>query len=308
MTLTAPPLPPADTAGPDHPAGTRAPLTRLLALAGRGRRRRREPARPRGWTAPWLVQVTWPYYLLLTALDGLLIAFVSVADLFFIKTTLDPLIGEAEVFSWIVALALATLSVLAPLQAGRFTRKYRATGHHRTSAIALTAVWAALGAGLFVLRWIAGDLTTTVIYEGTPTGGGDTAHHLMALVLATLHLATGATAFVSGYHFTNPEAFGLRTARFRQRRVERLLATAESRFTRLASALGARVADMSEAAQAAETAKRARRAVADHVVAMARLRIAQHLGDPSCTGGTRRPGERPGSAVRGIPEAEAGAA
>lgn len=289
MTTTAPhphPQPDEERGAPDRPALTpvpdgggpdRRPVDRPDAGQGRGR----------GWTARWMVNVTWPWFLVLTALDGLLLAVVSVADLFFVKGTLDPLIGEAEFFSWAVATTVAVLSVVAAVQAGRYSRKYRATGDDRGVAIGLLVAWTALGLGLFVMRWIAGDLTADVVFEGGTATDDDTTHHLMALVLASVHLATGATAFLSGYALTNAEGFALRTARRMHRRVLRLLPEAEATYTRLATNLGARVTEMSEAAQAAETAKAVRRAVAAHVQAVARVRIAQHLGSPPATGVAR---------------------
>lgn len=241
----------------------------------------------RGWTARWMVNVTWPWFVGLAALDGLLLALISVADLFFVKGTLDPLIGQAEFFSWAVATTVALLSVVAAVQAGRYTRKYRATGHDRGVALGLLVAWAALGVGLFVMRWIAGDLTTHVVFDGGTATNESATHHLMALVLATVHLATGATAFLSGYALTNPEGFALRTARQMHRKVLRLLPETEATYTRLATNLGARLSEMAEAREAAETAKAVRRAVAAHVQAVARARIAQHLGSPEGTGVAR---------------------
>ncbi|WP_298797603.1 hypothetical protein [uncultured Pseudonocardia sp.] len=279
---------------PEPPAAP--PLNGAAALpASPGTRSRARASRPpRGWAAAWLVNVDWFWFVVLLVLDGLVLALVSVADLFFVKSALDPLLGAAETVSWLVAVALAVLGVVAPVQAGRSARVHLATGHDGAIAIALVAVWALLGVGLFVLRWKAGDLTVTVHYEGD-TGSADDAaaqgHHLMAIVLATLHAATGVTAFVSGYHLTNPVAFALRTARWAHTRVQRRLGPAEALFQRVVWNLGARVSDMAEAEQSAATARRVRQAVAAHVQAVARARIAQHLGDPSATGVT---GPQPG--------------
>lgn len=274
---------PEPTGGAPHNGTVTLPSSRATRLLGR------KPRQLRGWAAPWMANVDWFWFVVLLVLDGLVLALVSVADLFFVKSALDPLLGEAETISWLVAFALAALGVVAPVQAGRSARVHQATGHDGALALALLVVWALLGVGLFVLRWKAGDLTVTVQYEGD-TGSDDTAaqaHHLMAIVLATLHVATGVTAFVSGYHLTNPVAFALRTARWAHVRVQRRLGPAEALLQRVVWNLGARVSDMTEAEQAAATARRTRQAVAAHVQAVARARIAQHLGDPSATGVTR---------------------
>lgn len=285
-------LPPVPAAAP-LPLPTETPAN---AKPRRGLFARRAPRPPQGWGARWLVGISWPWFIAIVLGAGLLLAVVSAADTVLVKSAFDPLIGELEVFSWMVAVATAVLAALAALEAGRLMRKHRASGEITVAGpVATIAGWALVGLGLFVLRWKGAGLTAPqVVFEGSSPAADDGSGHLMmAMVLATLHLVTGATAFAQGFVLTNPEAFALRTARWAHRNLPAQLAEAEALTTRLAHNLGTRLQVIAEAEQAAETARQTRRAVAAHVRAATRLRVAQHLGRPEDTGLVRQPPDRP---------------
>ncbi|GAA4535254.1 hypothetical protein [Pseudonocardia xishanensis] len=272
----------------DEPPAAEPPArSALVPLPTRPRRQSlRRLTEPRGWVAPHLVNAGWQRVLWSVVVEAVVLAMSLGADLVFIKTTLDPLIGQDEILSWLVAVALGVLSAVLPLHAGAHARTFRAVGHGWVQALGLTVTWLLLGAGLFWLRWAAADLNPgDLIADPDAIDRATSAHHVMAVVLATLYLATGAAAAVGGYRLTNPEASALRMARAALRRVEAALGPAEAAYARLLDAVAARTADMTDADPAAETARQLRRAVADHIRAVARVRIAQHLADPSATGG-----------------------
>lgn len=274
---------------PDDKSRVGEPLARspLVPLPARPRSRAlRRLIEPRGWVAPHLVNATRWRMLWSVVVEGLLLAACLGADLVFIKTTLDPLIGQDEILSWLVAGALGVLSAVLPLHAGVHARTFRAVGHGWVHAVGLTVTWLLLGVGLFWLRWAAADLNPgDLIADPDAVQRAASGHHVMAVVLATLYLATGAAAAVGGYRLTNPEATALRAARQVLRRIDAALGPAEAAYARLLAAVAARVADLADADSAAETAREIRRAVAEQVQAVARVRIAQHLGDPPATGG-----------------------
>lgn len=282
------------TAAADRPALTPVPTTtpeppQATTAQGAPSGRRRTKAAPLGWKARALVSVTWPWFVLGLLADGLILLAGAAGDLAFIKSALDPLLGQSELLSWGVSIGLSLVSLAAAVHVGRGYRKYRATGEEGVLPVAVAVGWSVLGLALFVLR-IAGDATVVPGFEGAVAADDD--HVLMAVVLLGMHVALGILAAVSGYAFTNPEAYALRNARWAHAGLLKRLPGAEAVFTRMATNLGARVAEMSEAEQAAETAKAVRRAVAAHVQAVARVRIAEHLGSPEDTGGTRpHPGD-----------------
>lgn len=274
------------------PPEGRPPLVPLPPPAAGATERRPSP----GWKAQGLVDVSWPWFLGGVAVAVLVQAAESGVDLLLIKSAFDPVIGANEGWSWLAAAAITLGSVVLAVEAGRLQRKHRADGSVSAAwPRGLLLVWAVVGAGLFLFRWRAADLDVPqVVFEGGASPPENTSGHLLlAVVLATFHLLAGATAFAQGYFLTNPEAFALRTARWRHRSVPARLAEAEAVTTRLAHNLGTRLTALAEADQAAETAKETRRAVAAHVQACVRVRIAQHLGQPSATGVIRHLPEAP---------------
>lgn len=221
------------------------------------------------------------------------LAVITTADLVLIKGTFNRVLREAEALSWTLGAALTLAAVAASYSAGVLTRKVVAAP--RTSraqtllAVALVGGWAALGAGMFILRWRAAEFAPQqIVFEGASAsvaaGLEDVKEKVLAIVLASVYLATGILAFVDGYKLTNPAAKAMRAARRAIRSLRPRLVAQEGLVARLVENLAIHRHDLTTIDTARDTALASRTALAAELKQHARVQIALHLGNPAATG------------------------
>lgn len=249
------------------------------------------PGRGRGWTAPHLVFQTSAEHRRELLQDLLALAVITAADLVLIKSTLDHVLRLQEAASWVAAVGLTAAAVFLAFRHGAQCRITQAEGPTPASTAQVTALtlgWVALGVGLFWLRWNAASFTPAAAqYDGTTAGPTDRQDHtekLLAVVLATIYLATGVLAWLDGYKLTNRAATALRRAHRALDRINPLVADKTARVTRLAEHQTIHEHDLDTIEAQRLIAHDARRALATELKEHARVQLAANLGDPEATG------------------------
>lgn len=254
------------------------------------------PAAERGWTDPHLANQTRAQRRREQVFAFLLLALITSADLVLIKATLDHALRLAEQWSWLTAVGLTVTAVALAFSAGAQTRIAQATGRtpaRRTLIAALTLAWLLVGIALFWLRWNATSFTPAAAsYETAGTTSGATSqdgqsHKLLAVVLATIYIATGALAWLDGHKLTNLAASALHRTRRRLDAINPRLADKTARVTRLAENLTIHTHDLDTIEAHRRNAHEARKALAGELKEHARVQIALNLGDPEATGLTQ---------------------
>lgn len=249
-----------------------------------------------GWAAPHLANQTPAEHRRALAADLLLLAVVTGVDLILIKSTLDHVLRLPEVWSWAAAAGLTMAAVVLAYRDAAQTRIAQAAGPTAASTAliaALTLAWVAVGAGLFWLRWNAADFTPAAAQYDTSGGpAGTTAREdrteqLMAVVLATIYVATGVLAWLDGHKLTNHAAAALRATTRRLERITPLVADKTARVARLAESRTIHQHDLDTISAQREIARTARQGLAGELKEHARVQIALNLGDPTATGLTQ---------------------
>ena len=248
--------------------------------------------RHRDWADETRVNETPRGRLLSMVADLLLLAAVTGVDLILIKSTLDHALRLPEAYSWAAAAGLTIASATLAFRCGSQTQIAQATGQSTAGTIAITTLalaWLAVGVGLFWLRWNAAGFTPAAAqYDAAGTTSTadrqDATEKLLAVVLATIYLATGALAWLDGHKLTNHAATALRRTRRQLTRVNRLVAEKTARVTRLAENRTIHQHDLNSIETHRATARAARRGLAVELKEHARLQIALNLGDPEATG------------------------
>lgn len=216
------------------------------------------------------------------------VATIALVDVIIIKTTWNQVLGDYEVVSWILAVLTAVGGAALMWISGALTAWTRVYPNviHTASAGCAGLAWAALGAGLFWLRWNAAELAGTAIaVEGQVADESVAAgHQLMSVVMISLYLLPGVLAWIDGYQLSNPiEAH--------QRRTFAQLATLTERSQRL-EAEAVKVAalhvlhsdEIDLVPEHARLAKEANAALANELRAFARSEILRRIGDPAAGG------------------------
>lgn len=251
--------------------------------------------KPGGWSAPEHTDETPRAYRARLLLAIALLVIITAADLLLITTTFNRILRDAEWVSWVLGASLTVASLAAAFHAGAYSRRAdadpRASRRARTMAVGLGAGWAALGVGMFVLRWQAALFApTAVAYDGAAAAAlAEFREQVLAVVLAAVYLANGIIAYHDGHKLTNPALAALRQARARLDALLPKLQAQEGRVARLVENLEVATQEHHRLPEERATAVAAREALAEELKAHARLQIALHLGDPAATGGVRPP-------------------
>jgi hypothetical protein len=240
-----------------------------------------------GWAAPHVIAASPRRYLVgLGARIGALILF-ALADVIFIKTTIDIVLLSADAISWLVAVLLAIGAVVMAVTTGHLAHVAAAEGRRALPAHLLIIGWLALGVALVAMRFNAAAWTATPIQvEGVAAPAFDEAamHRGMAVLLALIYLASGLWGYVEGRHLFNP---------FAQAYVASLLhrPALAARVISQGGLVNLYVEDLRRGRQQVEAliatrraAENARRSLAAELMAEARVRIANSLSDPASTG------------------------
>lgn len=219
-----------------------------------------------------------------------LLLLASVADYILIRTLmlgLLPFSNEEAVLSApnLVATAVVVLSTAAMFSAGHTQARHEDTQADESVATrraphvvwATVTVWAALGIGLAVVRFVAAQWQ--IVSDDVE------AERLLAILMSILYLATGTFAFVDGFLVARP--FGARVRRARRHK-ELLEARAERLDAKIADLMG-QVRRHEEVAKSPGTDPGAiadgyasqRQSIQDLAVALrrfARIEIARRVG------------------------------
>lgn len=226
-----------------------------------------------------------------TAVTTVLLVVASLADVFLAIPAFNGVLGASTFFSFVCGVAFVAIAVGAAVTAGsELKRGNRLTTYAASGAVLL------LITGLLVLRITAAGINeSAVAFEGaTQEGDAALAELPVAIVFATLMLATSIFALIDGYLLTpDPRVRSLRvldatehrlaaesaSLEAEEARLEENIAIAEERITRLA-------ADEQDALAGLE-------AFARELQELARVEIARHLGAPTATSGLDTPSTHP---------------
>lgn len=242
------------------------------------------PAEVGAWHAPHLVGVTLFTYVALRALFMIPLLAGGTTELSFVKGTIDIVIDQAEIISWLVSIGITLLSITSMLLSGHLFRAAKAVHQKPTFGRLLIAGWAVLGLFLVVIRFNGASWATSSIVVGgaaLDTGGDDVAkEQALAFILALVYLACGILAFVEGNKLFNLAAQGLIRVRRRLAGLKPKLSDQYGLVNRLAEVLQIARGVLADQPAALRTAEIRLAAAADSLKSDARHRISWHLGDP----------------------------
>lgn len=250
----------------------------------------RRPA-GKGWTAPHLADQSDRGYRRSATITLVILTVVAAGDLVLIKSTFDRVMGQYEIFSWILAIGLTVAAISAMYSAGAETKTATAAGRTRTSSLkstSLVVAWVLLGVGLLWLRWNSQLFMGQTTYEGdSGAGTGQDLEHYLAIVLLMIYIATGVLAWVDGYKLTNGAAAAMRETRRQYRSTAADLAVKEGRVARLIENLAIHRYELAAIDRERDLALRARDDLAAELKEHARVQLAMQLADPAATGVVR---------------------
>lgn len=246
-----------------------------------------QPTEVGAWHAPHLVGETLSTYVLIRALFMIPLIAGGTTELSFVKGTIDVVLDQAEIISWMVSIGITLLSITSMLLAGHLFRVAKAVHQKPTLGIWLIAGWAILGLSLVVIRFNGASWAASAISVGgapLETGGENVAkEQALAFILALVYLACGILAFVEGNKLFNLAAQGLIRVRRRLAVLRPRLSEQYGLVNRLAEVLQIARGVLNDQPHALRTAQIRLAAAADSLKSDARHRIALHLGDPSAT-------------------------
>lgn len=200
-------------------------------------------------------------------------------------------------FSWLLAIGLATAAVALAYRVGTATTDLRAgDGHAKSKAVAAALGWAALGVMLFWLRWNAASLSgVSIDFDGagdTEAALAQEREHLIAVVLAGIYIATGVVAWIDGQKLHNPLAKVFRIAHRKRRQLERHAAKHSGRVVRFRRHVEMARSQLEAIEGEREAALHELEKLGAELKDYARIRIAIALGDPASTGVVRTRADR----------------
>lgn len=225
-----------------------------------------------------------------------LVAAIALIDVIIIKTTWNQVLLEAEIVSWLLAIFTALGGAAAMWTSGKLTAITQVfpSPLKTTAAVAAALTWAALGAGLFWLRWNAAEfaVTSTAIEGQTSDDTGAHMHRLMAIIMISLYLVPGVLAWIDGYLLNNPIAAHQRRTAAKLADLDQTLHTTEAEATMVDRLVAMHTDEISLIDTRAAEATRANAALADELLAHARAEILRHLATPNA-GGITHPSDHP---------------
>lgn len=197
-------------------------------------------------------------------------------DTLLAKTAFDVIVNESELVSLLIAVAVAGIGALAAVKAGIALKEriWLEVG-------LIGGAWALIGVSMALLRFNTGLLNG--LDENLP------ADMVVALLMLVLYLAAGGGIISATAKVWDPRHRALRSSRRGMKRVSRTLDTVEPQYARVVLALAhldERRADLDDQVRLAQDLIATE---ADQLRARARLRIAEHLGDPAKTSLYRQP-------------------
>lgn len=219
------------------------------------------------------------------------LAVATLADVFLAIPAFNGVLGESEILSFFCAVAFVVIAVGSALTGGREWRH-----GNRAASYAAAAAVLLLIAGLMVLRITAAGInSSSVAFEGAiATEDGALTEVPIAVVFATLMLATSILAALDGYHLTVPKKVkALRALSSAERAAAGEIVRKEAEQTRLIEDLGAAEGKVERIDEELDIALRSNQALARELQELARTEIARHLGSPTATSNLDLPLSRP---------------
>jgi hypothetical protein len=268
----------------------------------------------RGWHAPHLLAGRGGGALIAV---GVLVLAGALTDTVAFKSTLDLLLRQAEPLSWLMAVGATSMALVAAAGAGIAVaiRRRHDTLYATFAVTAAAAVWLALGAAMFLVRWL--DTGTAVPAFGSTQLGGASVpapgHQiLVALFFGSVYLISGACTAFEAERLHNPEYSAYRRLdKLHLQQVHRT-AAAEARLSRARSAVEHHAGELAREDHRRSAAITARKALGAEAANYARLLMAARMRDPAKTGITETgpvpelPAPPPLAALPPPPSIEAG--
>lgn len=240
------------------------------------------------WTDPTLAGLGPRSRLAPVGLVVLAVA-ITLVDVLVMYPAVARSMGHDPVLTWLTALGLGLVALLAAAVAGWTWRG--ATGNRPGSwaplvlPVLLLVAWAGLGALLLRLRLQVSDVATTVAYEGElPQPAEDGFDALAAGVFLAVYVLCGLLTFGDLHHWRNDAYSAGRRAVTDLKACQDELTENEASYQHLLANHHKRTAEIDRLAADAIMATTSNAAFAAELEQLVRQEIAVGLGDPATTG------------------------
>lgn len=221
----------------------------------------------------------------------LLLIVAGLADVTMAVPAFNGVLGQNPVLSFVCAVAFVLITIGAAVNAGRELKH-----GNRVAVYAAGVAVMLLISGLLVLRITAAGINSSdVAFEGSsPTQNGALAEVPVAIVFATLMLATSILAAIDGFLLTVPRTVkSLRVLTQNQQHTDSQITSADAELTRHVENLQMAEGRIQHLDQDLQDALDGLEAFARELQELARTEIARYLGSPPTTSGLEVPLTRP---------------
>lgn len=214
---------------------------------------------------------------------GLLILIGSLADAVAFKTTLDILLRQSQILSWMMAVGATCLALVAAARLG-IAIAVRRREHTRFASFTVAAAaitWLGLGLAMFITRDLDSGSTGPAFGTAVP----QTSQHstLIAIFFLGIYLASGTAMMIEAKRLYNPEAaWARRAGKHFDKQVTRT-AKAEAMAVRAREAVDLHDREMAREYMRYRAALTGCQALAGEAASLARIRMAGQLKNPSMT-------------------------
>jgi hypothetical protein len=243
------------------------------------------PLPRRGWHDPHLLAGR---SIALLVVLGLLIVAGALTDTIAFKSTLDLLLRQAEALSWVMAVGATCMALVAAARTGiAVAERRRLDTVYGTVAVSVAALtWLALGAAMFLVRWLETGTGAPVFGTGLFGGTAEVPGHQLhvALFFGAVYLISGACTMFEAERLHNPEYSAYRRLGKLHDRQVRRTAAAAAELNRARSTVDHHAGELEREEHRRAAAIAARKALGHEAANYARLLMAERLRDPAKTG------------------------
>lgn len=217
-------------------------------------------------------------------IGGILIAVGALADMIAFKTTLDLLLREPEILSWVMAGGATALALVSAARLGiaLAIRRHHDTLYNSFAVAAAAAVWLGLGTAMFLVRWQDSGASGPVF------GSAPVQNHehtlLVAVFFSAVYLISGACTLIEAERLHNPDYSAYRRLRARHSAQVARTAEADATVDRARSAVSQHSGELDREDHRRIAAITARQALGAEAANYARLLMAAMMRDPAKTG------------------------
>lgn len=214
---------------------------------------------------------------------GLLILIGALADCVAFKTTLDILLRQSQILSWVMAVGATCLALVAAARLGvAIAVRRREDTRSASFTVAVAAIaWLGLGLAMFITRALDSGSTAPAFGAAAP----QTSQHstLIAIFFLAIYLASGTAMMTEAKRLYNPEAALVRRLGKHFGKQVTSTAKAEAMAVRAQEAVNLHDREMAREYIRYHAALTARQALAGEAASLARVRMAGQLKNPSMT-------------------------